>query len=68
MIRIKYGSNPQGVKEVEIQPQLVGDLVKKNEENKKRSEQKKNNHKEKEEKSNVVPTPQKKNKNIEEIP
>jgi hypothetical protein len=43
MIRIKYGSNPQGIKEVEIQPQLVDNLVKKNKENKKRMEPKKNN-------------------------
>jgi hypothetical protein len=32
MIRIKYGMNPQGIKEVEIQPQLVDNLVKKNKE------------------------------------
>jgi hypothetical protein len=36
MIRIKYGPNPQGIKEVEIQPQLVDNLIKKNKENKKR--------------------------------
>jgi hypothetical protein len=48
MIHIKYGPNPQGIKEVEIQPQLVRNLVKKNKENKKRLEQKKNNPKEKE--------------------
>jgi len=29
MIRIKYEPNPQGIKEVEIQPQLVDSLVKK---------------------------------------
>ena len=29
MIRIKYGPNLQGIKEVEIQPQLVDSLVKK---------------------------------------
>jgi hypothetical protein len=34
IIRIKYGSNPQGIKEVEIQPQLVNNLVKKGKENK----------------------------------
>ena len=34
MIRIKYGPNPQGIKEVEIQPQLVDNLIKKNKENK----------------------------------
>jgi hypothetical protein len=38
VIRIKYGLNPQGIKEVEIQPQLVDNLVKKNKENKKRPE------------------------------
>jgi hypothetical protein len=47
MIRINYGPNPQGIKEVEIQPQLVGSLTKKNKENKKRPEQKKNNPKKK---------------------
>jgi hypothetical protein len=36
MIRIKYGPNPQGIKEVKIQLQLVDNLVKKNKENKKR--------------------------------
>ena len=43
MIKIKYGPNPQGIKEVEIQPQLVDSLVKKNKENKKRLERKKKN-------------------------
>jgi hypothetical protein len=62
MIHIKYGPNPQGIKEVEIQPRLVGSLVKKNKENKKRLEQKNNNPKEKEETSKVVPTPPKKEK------
>ena len=38
MIRIKYGPNPQGIKEVERQPQLVDSLAKKNKENKKRLE------------------------------
>ena len=38
MIHIKYGLNPQGIKEVEIQPQLMDNLVKKNKENKKRPE------------------------------
>ena len=38
MIRIKYRPNPQGIKEVEIQPQLVDSHVKKNKENKKRPE------------------------------
>jgi hypothetical protein len=62
MIHIKYGPNPQGIKEVEIQPQLVDSLVKKNKENKKRPEQKKNNLKKKEDTSKVVPTPPKKEK------
>ena len=30
MIRIKYGPNPQGLREVHIQPQMVVRLVKKN--------------------------------------
>jgi hypothetical protein len=62
MIRIKYGPNPQGIKEVEMQSQLVGSLTKKNIENKKRPEQKKNNPKKKEEIPKVVPTPPKKEK------
>ena len=60
MIRIKYGPNPQGIKEVEIQPQLVDSLAKKNKENKKRPEQKKNNPKQKEETPKVAPTPPRK--------
>ena len=60
MIRIKYRPNPQGIKEVEIQPQLVDSPIKKNKENKKRSEQKKNSLKQKEEKPKVVPTSPKK--------
>ena len=62
MIRIKYRLNPQGIKEVEIQPQLMDSLVKKNKENKKRLEQKKNNPKKKEETPKVVPTPPQKEK------
>jgi hypothetical protein len=62
MIRIKYGPNPQGIKEVEIQPQLVGGLAKKNKEIEKRPERKKNNLKKKEETPKVVPTPPKKEK------
>ena len=61
MIRIKYGLNPQGIKEVEIQPQLVDSLFKKNKENKKWPEPK-NNPKKKEETPKVVPTPPKKEK------
>ena len=60
MIRIKYGLNPQGIREVEIQPQLMDNLIKKNKEHKKRLEQKKNNPKQKEEKPKVVPAPPKK--------
>jgi hypothetical protein len=30
MIRIKYRLNPQGIKQVQVQPQLVGSLTKKN--------------------------------------
>ena len=59
MIRIKYGLNPQGSKEVEIQPQLMDSLIQKNKENKKRPELKKNNPKQKEEKPKVVPKPPK---------
>ena len=65
MIRIKYRPNPQGIKEVEIQPQLVDSLAKKNKENKKRTEPKKNNLKQKEETPKVVPTPPKKEKSVE---
>jgi hypothetical protein len=61
MIRIKYGPNPQGIKDVEIQPQLVDSLIRKNKGNKKRLEPKKNNPK-KEETPKVVPTPPKKEK------
>jgi hypothetical protein len=62
MIRIKYGPNPQGIREVKIQPQLVDNLVKKNKENKKRPVPKKNNPKKKKETPKVVPTPSKKEK------
>jgi hypothetical protein len=51
MVRIRYGPNQQGIAEVEIQPQLVEDLTKKN----KRPERKKSNPKPK-----VVPTPSEK--------
>jgi len=37
-IRIKYGPNPQGIKEVEIQRQLVDILFKNSKENKKKPE------------------------------
>ena len=53
-------AEPQDIKEVEIQPQLVDNLIKKNKENKKRPKPKKNNLKEKEEKPKVVNTPPKK--------
>ena len=64
MIRIKYEPNPQGIKEVEVQPQLFDSLAKKNKENKKRLEQKKNNPKKKEETLKVVPTPSKRDKKV----
>ena len=51
-------------KEVEIQPQLVDSLVKKNKENKKRPEQKKIKQITKEEIPKVVSTPPKKNKMV----
>ena len=41
MICIKYGPNPQGLREVHIQPQMVDRPVKKNKEIKKKPEQKK---------------------------
>ena len=55
MIRIKYMPNPQGIKEVERQPQLVDSLAKKNKENKKTAEPKKNNLKQKEENQRLFP-------------
>jgi len=60
MIRIKYRPNPQGIKEVEIQPQLMDNLIRKSKENKKRSELKKKNPTPKEGTPKVVPTPPKK--------
>jgi hypothetical protein len=41
MVYIKYGPNPQGLREVHIQPQLVERPMKKNKEIKKKPEQKK---------------------------
>ena len=64
MIRIKYTPNPQGLKEVHIQPQLVGSMVKKNKEIKKKSEQNKVKQMTKEKTPKVVPTPPKKNKPV----
>ena len=61
MIRIKYGPNPQGIKEVEIQPQLVDSLVEKTKKIK-RGRSRKNNLKKKEETPKAVPTPPKKEK------
>jgi hypothetical protein len=58
MIRIKYGPNQQGIKEVEIQPQSVEGPIKKS----KRPEQKRNNLKKKEKSPKVVPTPPKREK------
>jgi hypothetical protein len=62
MIHIKYGPNPQSIKKVKIQPQLMDNLIKKNKESKKRPKQRKNNPKKKEETPKVVPTPPKKEK------
>ena len=64
MIHIKYGPNPQGLKKVHIQPQLVDNLIKKEKEFKKRPEQKKIKQITKGEKSKVVSTPPKKNKSV----
>jgi hypothetical protein len=65
MIIVKYGLNPQGIKEVEIQPQLVDSLIKKNNKNKKRPEPKKNNSKQKEETPSCSHTTQKGQKGVE---
>ena len=64
MIRIKYGPNPQGIREVEIQPQLVDSLSnkKKNKEIKKRLEQKKIKQIPREEAPKTTTTPPKTNK------
>ena len=64
MIHIKYGPNPQGLREVHIQPQLVHSMVKKNKEIKKKLEQKKVKQMTKEKTPKVVPTPPKKNKPV----
>jgi len=64
MIHIKYGPNPQGLREVHIQPQLVDSMVKKNKEIKKKPEQKKVKQMTKEKTPKVVPTPPKKNKPV----
>ena len=61
MIRTKYGLNPQGIKKVEIQPQLVDSLIEKTKKIK-RGRSRKNNLKKKEETPKVVPTPPKKEK------
>jgi len=64
MIRIKYGPNPQDLREVHIQPQLVDNLVKKNKEIKKKPEQKKIKQMTKEKTPKVVSTLPKKNKSM----
>jgi len=64
MIRIKYAPNPQGLKQVHIQPQLVDSMVKKNKEINKKSEQKKVKQMTKEKTPKAVPTPPKKNKSV----
>ena len=57
MIRIRYGPNPQGLREVHIQPQMVKRPVKKNKEIKKKPEQKKVKQMTKEKTSKAIPTP-----------
>jgi hypothetical protein len=72
MIRIKYGPNQQGIREVEIQPQIIDNLSKIIKESKKKPEQKKKaapkkientgqNKKEAPKKIENIPTPPKKN-------
>ena len=63
MICIKYGPNPQGLREVYIQPQMVDRPVKKNKEIKMKSEQKKVKMT-KEKTPKAVPTSPKKNKPV----
>ena len=62
MILIKYGSNQQGIREVQIQPQLVNGLM--NKEVKKKPELKKTKQITKEETPEAVSTPSKKNKTL----
>ena len=64
MIRIKYGPNPQGLREVHIQPQLVDSMVKKNKEIKKKLEQNKVKQMTKQKTPKAVPTPPKKKKMV----
>jgi hypothetical protein len=56
--------NPQGLREVHIQPQLVDSLVKNYKEIKKKPEQKKVKQITKEKTPKVVPTPPKNNKMV----
>jgi hypothetical protein len=60
MICIKYGPNPQSLRELHIQPQKVDRPVKKSKEIKRKSEQKKVKQLPKENIPKVVPTPPKK--------
>ena len=60
MICIKYGPNPQGLREVHIQPQMVDRPVKKNKEIKKTPEQKKVKQMTKEKIPKAIHTPPKK--------
>jgi hypothetical protein len=64
MICIKYGPNPQILREVHIQPQAVDRPVKKNKEIKKKPEQKKVKHMTKEKALKAIPTRPKKNKPV----
>ena len=61
MICIKYGPNPQGLREVHIQPQMMDRPVKKNKEIKKKPEQRKVKQMTKAKIPKAVPTPRKKN-------
>ena len=64
MIRILYGLNPQGIRQVEIQPQLIKNtkISKKKPEPKGKAAPKKNN---KEQKKKIAP---KKNEKRDEVP
>jgi hypothetical protein len=62
MICIKYGPNPQGLREVHIQLQMVDRPVKKTKEIRKKPKQKKVKQMTKEKAPKVIPTPPKKNK------
>ena len=66
MIKIKYGPNPQGIREVEIQPQRMDSLINKyiNKEAQKRPEHEKSKHIPKIETSKSTLAPPKKTKMV----